>query len=184
MNCKNLFLGLFAVCVVPSAAFAAPIEAEIVRLDRDSSVLILSPIDPQLSGREVKVTLKEIKNYWGVESLSDLEKGHVIVNVEDSTPDVWSTQTLELLTTRVEGDKTTYVSQVTTTKTPGKSYEVVIERDMPHDAGNPKYVNLGRRGSETFTIEQPGQTIVKETVTEVPQVGATTTTTTTVRKES
>jgi len=184
MNYKNLFLGLFVVCVVPSAAFAAPIEAEIVRLDRDSSMLILSPIDPQSKGREVKVTLQEVKEYWGVNSLKDLEKGRVIVNVEDSSPDVWSVKTLELMKTRIEGDKTVYVSEVTTTQVPGKTYEVMIEHDMPHDAGNPKYVNLGRRGTETITVQEPSKTIVQETVTEVPQTGASTTTTTTTTQES
>lgn len=181
MNYKNLFLGLFAVCVVPSAAFAAPIEAQIVRLDRENSVLILSPIDPQHSGREVKVTLKQVKEYWGVQTLADLEKGHVLVNISDPTPDVWAAESIELMQPQVEGDKTTYVRQVTTTQVPGKTYEVMIEHDMPHDAGNPKYVNLGRRGTETITVQAPGTAVATQPMI---QAGTTTTTTTTVRKES
>jgi len=183
MNSKNLFLFLFAVCILPASAFAAPIEAQIVRLDRDNSVLILSPIEPQHSGREVKVTLKEVKEYWGVNSLADLENGRVILNIEDSSADVWTTQSLELMQPVVEGGQTTYARQVNVMQVPGKTYEVMIEHDMPHDASNPKYVNLGRRGTETLTVAAPGTTVVTQPLVQVAQAG-TTTTTTTVRKES
>lgn len=182
MKISKLFVFLFAAAIVPvSAAFAATIEADIVRLDRNNSVLILSPLDAQNKGREVEVTLKEVHSYWGVDSLSDLEKGRVVINVEDTTPDIWAVQTLERMTPRVEGGATTYSRTVDTTVIPAKSYEVVIERDMPHDASNPKYENLGRRGTETYVVTQPEQRIVRETLAQNPQARTTTTTNTTAR---
>ncbi len=174
MKRKNLFLFLLVSFLMPASAFAAAIEADIVRLDRDNSILILSPIEPQSHGREVRVTLKEIREYWGVNQLSDLEKGRVVVEVQDSTPEVWTVQSLELMKTRVEGDTITYYRDVDVVKLPAKTYEVVIERDMPHDAGNPKYENLGRRGTETYKVKQPAAY-----VSETPGTERRTTTTTT-----
>lgn len=161
-NLTWLFFLMMIFGALPSFA-AKQIQGEVITVEKNGRYVTFMPVSANgLPAKEVQISTESIKNYLGIDSVSDLKAGdHIRVQVQNENTVVWQAETLEVVSLE---DKAVMTETVVTHVKPHKTVEVFDETKAT-DADHPKYDN--QTDEETVVVEtlHKGKTYVEESTT-------------------
>ncbi len=117
--------GFLLVWVLITAAHGDEIEGELIRVEKNGKMIVLTPeTEGAHKQEEVILPVNQLKRLWGIENLGDLEAGEsVAVSVEREAEGVREEATLEYRALEGENGKSAYaVSRVRVDVPPDKAH--------------------------------------------------------------